>query len=188
MGEKFKTKVDFAELYSLLDQMDQTGGLSGLMQQDFSDYYNDFAMTSNADGTRTITFSIDAQKMNGLYDQILQGMGVSMPEGVSLTYRNLSCSAVVNPEGYLSDMTMKMGIDVKDSTSSVKMDLDLSVTYHQPGQPVSVVFPDDLEEYDELIGGADTPVSPQGPLDPNPQSDYVVLGYAPVVTSVSNLS
>ena len=87
-------------------------------------------------------------------------------------------------------MTMVMGADMSDSVTSIKLDMDISMEYRNPGQPVSVVFPDDLDTYPDIsagvIGGDDGPTSIY--INPDPQSDYVVLGYNQVITPVSTLN
>ncbi len=188
MGQKMKLAVPYAELEAALAQAQtgQTDQLTSLLTQDFSDYYTNFAMTENPDGTKAFTFSIDAAKMNDLYSQIITAMGIALPQDVSISYRDMDCSAVVNTQGYLTNMAMQMGIDVDDSVTSVKVDMDITANYINPGQSVSVTFPDDLNSYPEIIGGADGPTSIFGPTS---QSDYLVLGYNDdVITSAGNLN
>ena len=191
-GEKMKMPFNIAELSAEIEQASaaQLGDLTGLLGQDFSSFYTDFAMTENADGTKTITFGIDSAKMNDLYSQLVTAMGLALPQDVSVAYRDINCSCVVDTNGYLSRMTMVMGADMSDSVTSIKLDMDISMEYRNPGQPVSVVFPDDLDTYPDVsvgvIGGDDGPTSIY--INPDPQSDYVVLGYNQVITPVSTLN
>ena len=191
-GEKMKMPFNIAELSAEIEQASaaQLGDLTGLLGQDFSSFYTDFAMTENADGTKTITFGIDSAKMNDLYSQLVTAMGLALPQDVSVAYRDINCSCVVDTNGYLSRTTMVMGADMSDSVTSIKLDMDISMEYRNPGQPVSVVFPDDLDTYPDVsagvIGGDDGPTSIY--INPDPQSDYVVLGYNQVITPVSTLN
>ena len=72
-GEKMKMPFNIAELSAEMEQASaaQLGDLTSLLGQDFSSFYTDFAMTENADGTKTITFGIDSAKMNDLYSQLV---------------------------------------------------------------------------------------------------------------------
>lgn len=150
--------------------------------EDLSEYGTNFALSENSDGTRTVTFQIDI-------DAILQEAEVDLSflteAGGSLTFPENSYTAVISEDGYLLSESCNFTMDAsysyeEDYRFHYNVNLQLSSAYKNPGQPVSIEFPDDLDEYIDLDA-----YEPDYSYDP--YDDYLFLDDGPVTTDVYGL-
>lgn len=150
--------------------------------EDLSEYGTNFALSENSDGTRTVTFQIDI-------DAILQEYEVDLSffteAGGSLTFPENSYTAVISADGYLLSESCYLTVDIsysygEDYRSHYNSNLQISIVYKNPGQPVSIEFPDDLDEYIDLDA-----YEPDYSYDP--YDDYLFLDDGPVTTDVYGL-
>ena len=150
--------------------------------EDLSEYGTNFALSENSDGTRTVTFQIDI-------DAILQEAEVDLSflteAGGSLTFPENSYTAVISEDGYLLSESCYLTVDIsysygEDYRFHYNVNLQLSSAYKNPGQPVSIEFPDDLDEYIDLDA-----YEPDYSYDP--YDDYLFLDDGPVTTDVYGL-
>lgn len=150
--------------------------------EDLSEYGTNFALSENSDGTRTVTFQIDI-------DAILQEYEVDLSffteAGGSLTFPENSYTAVISADGYLLSESCNFTMDAsysyeEDYRFHYNVNLQLSSAYKNPGQPVSIEFPDDLDEYIDLDA-----YEPDYSYDP--YDDYLFLDDGPVITDVYGL-
>lgn len=150
--------------------------------EDLSEYGTNFALSENSDGTRTVTFQLDI-------DAILQEAEVDLSflteAGGSLTFPENSYTAVISEDGYLLSESCNFTMDAsysyeEDYRFHYNVNLQLSSAYKNPGQPVSIEFPDDLDEYIDLDA-----YEPDYSYDP--YDDYLFLDDGPVTTDVYGL-
>ena len=90
---------------------------------------------------RVLSFNMDEVRMNGLLDQVMARLK-SITGNSSLSYRDIYCEYIVNPEGYCIKNRMKMTIDMTIGKETVVLNLDGDVGYADPGQPVTITAPD----------------------------------------------
>ena len=160
----------------------ETDGPISTNSEDLSEYGTNFALSENSDGTRTVTFQIDI-------DAILQEYEVDLSffteAGGSLTFPENSYTAVISADGYLLSESCYLTVDIsysygEDYRSHYNSNLQISIVYKNPGQPVSIEFPDDLDEYIDLDA-----YEPDYSYDP--YDDYLFLDDGPVTTDVYGL-
>lgn len=111
------------------------------------------------DKNTVITYVADGAQMS---EQIkksmsaLEDMQIDLDE-ISMTVEDVTGTVTVNPEGYVIAQTMETvinmtmgeiaeGVDGGEMTMKMKMDS----TYTNPGQPVTVTLPEDLDTYMEI--------------------------------------
>lgn len=106
-------------------------------------------MAKEGDST-ILTFTADPEKMNAYLSEVMGSMsGMGTMDGMEMTFKEASGTYTVNKDGFYTDMTMKMSVDMAMEGESISMVLDLTGKVNNPGQDVTVELPD-TEGYTEV--------------------------------------
>ena len=139
LGSKVKMPVPLSEM---MENVKQTTG----MMSTSLDYVQNLKLRTEGED-RILSFTMDASKMNSLLDQVMGSMqSLTGSANSNVSYRDISCEYIVNPEGYCTKTKMKMTMDMKVEDQTVTVTLDGDVGYANPGQPVTITAPN-LAEY-----------------------------------------
>lgn len=142
MGQKIKYPMDLTALMESVKQSTESTNLQ-------SDQLKDLTMEKEGDNT-ILTFTADPEKMNEYLTDIMGSMsGMGAMGDMQMTFKEASGTYTVNKDGYYTDMTMKMTVDMDLQGEAVTMSLDLTGKVNNPGQDVTVELPD-TEGYTEI--------------------------------------
>lgn len=104
----------------------------------------------NEGENKVIGFTIDDSKMNEFIQTVLSSTGMSgMLDGTNVSLHNVSGEYVVNPNGDLIKMRLKMDMNMTMDGETITMTMDGDVGIADPGQPVDVPLPN-IAEYTDI--------------------------------------
>lgn len=155
-GQKVKEKMD---LTSFLNQEQGQSLLSATYSE--NDFDSASITADNGDTTiQTVIPAADAQKIvDSVVKNALSELGDS--QSVQFQYSDVHLVTVVGSDGYMKSSNVKCSVTMtipgitqsgtdSAATMEMKMDMDVSNTYNNPGQPVTVTPPSDLSSYQEI--------------------------------------
>lgn len=103
---------------------------------------------------KVIGFTIDDSKMNEFIHTVLSSTGMSgMLDGTNISIHNVSGEYVVNPNGDLIKMRLKMDMNMTMDGETITITMDGDVGIADPGQPVDVPLPN-IAEYTDIMAAA----------------------------------
>lgn len=157
MGMKIKSLAEEDESFSLDLELKE-------------EYFKSLEV-SDADGVRTVTGSINPEKMKELVEKLLESdladafgdmdEGLGDEAGTDLEFKAIDMTVKLGQDNLIHEMTVVVSVaasmegpSATDPESTVltemQMDLSMTVTVNNPGEPVTVTPPADLEEYEEF--------------------------------------
>lgn len=140
-GQKLMYAMDIDELTEQIKQSTEGSNMD-------SSYLSE--ITAKKDGDNTVlTFTCDASQMDQYVQDALSGMGTMGLGDITYNITSASGQAVVNADGYFTSTDMVMAVEMTANGETINVDMDTSVTYENPGQPVEITVPD-LEGYTEI--------------------------------------
>lgn len=163
-GLKIKMPLSFE------DVMSQTAGLSGSALTETASepicLLKDISGSGSSSGTATYTLTYAGSAMSGLMDTIMGMIGenaatdgiTSVTEVPDISLKDTTISVTVR-NGHMTGMKLKLDMSMVVEGETMNLALDMNVTDVQFGNSVSVTLPSDLNTYEEIIGGADTPAA-----------------------------
>ena len=124
------------------------------------------AKSTTAGGTTTITLTLSQAKLQELLGSLAQNTASGFGDydtGNSPVFSNASFIIAIGWNGYVKSTQLKCSVtvstdmpDSNDHTSTVKtnvnMNINISMTYNNPGQKVTITPPSDLADYQESSG------------------------------------
>lgn len=143
MGQKIKYAMDLNQLMEQVKQSTEGANME-------SSYMKEITAKKDGDN-QVLTFTADAEKMDAYVQDVMSSMGSAAAgmEGVSYKIKAASGEAVVNKDGYFTDVKMKMSMDMEAQGQTISVEMDTSSAYKNPGQAVTITEPD-LEGYQEI--------------------------------------
>lgn len=104
----------------------------------------------NEGENKVIGYTIDESRMNEYLQTVLSSTGLTgMMDGMNMSLRNMRGEYVVDPNGDLIKMRLKMDMSMTMDGETITMNLDGDVGIADPGQPVDVPVPN-IAEYQDL--------------------------------------
>lgn len=136
MGQKIKYPMDLTEIMESVKQSTDSTNLT-------SDQMKEITIQKEGDNT-ILSFTGDPEKMNSYVDEIMSSMSgvASGMEDVEMTFKEASGTYTVNKDGYYTDMTMNMTVDMTMQGETISMVLEMNGKVNNPGQEVTVELPD----------------------------------------------
>ena len=162
MGMTMTIQAYYADGYYLMDMMGQKVKYAMSMEEAIEQAsvaqemdvqaLGDIEMTE-ADGVKTLSYSIDAAKMeenSQEYLSILENLGLGDLGGTGMTYDTISGTMTVGKDGYVQTNSMTMTGSIEEAGQKMDVTMEMSMTYNNPGQDVKVEVPsaDDYMEID----------------------------------------
>lgn len=135
MGQKVKYPMDLSEIMKAVKESTDNTSLT-------SEQIKEISMKKEGDNT-ILTYTGDPEKMNSYMDDIMSnmtGMGAGV-EDVDMTIKEVGGTYTVNKDGYYTDMTMNMSVDMTMGGESVSMVLDMTGKVNNPGQDITFDLP-----------------------------------------------
>ena len=164
MGMSVEMQTYYADGYYMMDLMGQkikyAMPLDDAMEQvsltqELSDEMMENLTMEESDGVRTLSYSVDVAKLGEAstaeeYMSILESMGLAdMMGDTNMTYDSMSGTMTVNEDGYMTSNNVSMAGTVDVEGTPVNFELQMGLTYNNPGQAVTVEIPD-ASEYIEI--------------------------------------
>lgn len=143
-GQKVKGKVDVSSFES---QTSVSLSSKDLTEKDFQ-----YAKSSVSNGYTTITMNLSGDSAGSILGSSLN----ESSQNSKNNYSDITVEVVITPDGYLKSLLIKCNVTETISTSSsttpsdLKMDMTVKYTYNNPGQPVTITAPSDLNSYQEI--------------------------------------
>lgn len=131
LGTKMKSAVDM----SGMDGLTSTMGINSL------DYIDNLQLRMDGEN-RILSYTMNADKMNQLLGQVMNTLGMTQDmNGVTVKYREISGEYVVNPEGYYTNATMNLTMEMSDGSDTITITMNGKIGVANPGQPVEIAMP-----------------------------------------------
>lgn len=112
------------------------------------DVLKDVELIKNSDGTKTINLALSTEQFIASFKQLSEY--VSVTDNTSID--DIRLSIIITADGYISRFTITFKADVQFATygiPSISTLITAEVEYVNPGTPVEVKLPDDLNDYTE---------------------------------------
>lgn len=145
MGAKTKksiSKEDFAndEAMSSMTDMSQINDLFNIDEKDFV-----VKETKKEDGKTVLTLKLPSSYINKL---ISESMTKEYTQG-DYEFSDMDCEITLNEEGYMTTFVMDTSATGTAEGTAISMELSYTVTVNNPGKPVEIQAPADLDSYQE---------------------------------------
>lgn len=148
---KLKVRADseMGESYDYSDNMD------GMLQDIPAEVLKDVKIEEKK-GQKIMTFELDDSTFNDLYDDLLEEMydsldGLGVSGKMTLRFSNAVITVAVKDD-YLSKYSMSFDMSATVGTQVTRAEVDMTLTFDDPGKDVTVKLPSDLKEY-QLVSG-----------------------------------
>ena len=139
MGMKMKVPMD-------LDSIRDTANTQAL---DFSEDAVKDQSSDSAEGGTRVTFTLDGSAIADAMEKQLAGMVDGLGgEGASMSFGDISLSAVVGADETMKSIDMAFSFDMEMQGESISCDMAMTMVIVRLGG-VSITFPDDLDTYME---------------------------------------
>ena len=152
-GQKFKMPLSFEEALS------QAAVVSAADTAEPISMLKSISVSKSSAGAQTYHITYAPGAMNSLIRTVMSavstGAAVEAPE---VRMEELSMDVTVS-NGRVSGMKMTMGMEMAAEGQTMAMDLLVNIHDMKTGSAVTVALPEDLDTYQELIGGADAPAA-----------------------------
>ncbi|MBQ9891338.1 MAG: hypothetical protein IJM39_07995 [Firmicutes bacterium] len=155
-GMKFKidASAEEAKTYQFADTEEQ------LIKSLPEDVLKDVQVTDNADGSRSVSVTVDGEKFTGIYNELVSALSnadsyseYAKDIKTEITVKDAKVDINVLPNGYIGKYELAFDMDIKISSASEGLDVSSSVgveasaSFKDPGSKVTVTAPSDLSEY-----------------------------------------
>lgn len=132
LGQKMKYAM------SAEDISEQAGASTSGMEVDV-DWLSDIALTEQGED-KLITFVGDPELMASYVEELLASSGTGM-DGMEMTVKSVTGECLVGPDGYFKTENLVMEIEFAVEEETAAMEMDMSLTYNNPGEPVTIELP-----------------------------------------------
>lgn len=145
------------------DAMGQTADLTGSASEPLC-MVKDITSSGSTGGTKSYTLTYAGSAMASLTEQVMGMMGTTGAAGdTSSAFSVMTISdptiTVTIRNGHMTGMTIDMDMRMTAEGQTIDLQMGVAVTDIQLDGAVSVTLPDDLDSYQEIIGGADAPAA-----------------------------
>ncbi|MBP3320808.1 MAG: hypothetical protein J6M12_00490 [Clostridia bacterium] len=146
---KAKMAVDSAEA----EEYDLTDTTSSFMVEIPEESLKDVAIVESEDGTKSIEVALDPAVFAENYSELIEQVNDSSAGGEvdNITLSNIKVKVVVSADGYIAGYYLEFTMDMDVTTAGVSVAtstvVSASVEYKNPGTPVTVDVPTDLDSY-----------------------------------------
>lgn len=145
-GMKMPLDTDTPDCVAMLDSMNV----------DLGDLLKDLEITDNADGSKSVTVTIPADKFQTLFDGLIDDVNSSLggsTDGAEISFSDISMK-LTTKDGYIvkQELVYKMSMTVSGQTIST--DISMTATYKNIGQAVTVTMPAGYESFTDLSAGS----------------------------------
>jgi hypothetical protein len=151
MGGNYKVKVEDTSEYDGMSDVDNL--IKALPEALLSE----IVATENADGTKTVKVSVPDEMLSNIYSELISQVQASAAEGATITTCTIADAEVeitIDENGYISvyDMSflMDFNMSIEGMSMDVSTDVDVKVTYENPGEPVTVTPPAGYQDFTEV--------------------------------------
>lgn len=131
MGEKIKVAS------TLEDAMSMANTTTGPLEEDI--IQNIQATKEN--GVTTLSFSVDGTKMTDYVESQMAVMQ-DMTDMGEIAIGEVTGVMKINEEGYPTEVTMELPYTMTIEGETITVDMSIEMAYNNPGQPVTMNFPD----------------------------------------------
>ncbi|MBQ8216002.1 MAG: hypothetical protein IJZ33_07045 [Clostridia bacterium] len=150
MGQSVKVKMGVDS--EAADEYDLTDTTSSFMVDIPEDVLESVAVVENSDGTKSVEVLLDPSVFAENYEDLIDQVNQSAAGEVSdLSFEDVKVKVVVTSDGYISGyyltFTMVMNVTTAGVTAATTTQVSASVEYKNPGTPVTVDVPADLDSY-----------------------------------------
>ncbi|WP_455718634.1 DUF6612 family protein [Anaerosporobacter sp.] len=140
-GQKMKAAMDYSEVLETING-------STMQTNELSKYMKDVKTTKDGDNT-VITFQLDGDKMTEYIKDMMTDLGTAT-EGQSFSGIEGDVETTINKDGYFTAVKMNLTLDMEVEGETAKMNMEMDMTYNNPGQEIEEIEVPDLEGYTEV--------------------------------------
>lgn len=113
-----------------------------------ADAYKEISMEASGSG-QIISFTADGTKMTELVNTLLSSLQSQLGEEAAYSIQDVTGTITVNSDGYITEETLHIPMSLNvSSTGDMSTELTCTMTNHNPGEEVTIDFPD-FSEYVE---------------------------------------
>lgn len=144
MGQKIKYAM------AAEDMSEQAEASTTGMEVD-AEWLSDISLEEQGED-KLITFTGDPEKMASYVEELLASSGTGL-DGMEMTVEGVSGECLIGADGFFKSEKLLIGLALAVEDESASMVMDMSMTYNNPGQPVTVELPS-TDGYTEVDAGA----------------------------------
>ena len=152
MGENMKVKSE--EMGSMYDARAQ---IDGTVQQIPEELLTDIVAVEKSDGSKAVNLTIPQDQLQTLYGDLLesvQGTAAEDSPVSNLVISDAEVEVVINKDGYVSVYALTFGMDMTvgegEEAIDCEIDVEMKITYQNPGEPVTVTPPEGYRDFPEV--------------------------------------
>lgn len=152
LGERAKVKA--ADMGSMYDARAQ---IEGTLQQIPEELLTDIVAHEKSDGSKAVELTVPAEQLQTLYGELLGAVQGTAAEGSpvsDLVISDAEVEVIIDAEGYVSlyalTFELEMTVGEGDEAVDCEVEVEMKVTYKNPGQPVTVTPPEGYQDYPEV--------------------------------------
>ena len=152
MGENMKVKSE--EMGSMYDARAQ---IDGTVQQIPEELLTDIVAVEKSDGSKAVNLTIPQDQLQTLYGDLLESVQGTAAEGSpvsNLVISDAEVEVVINKDGYVSVYALTFGMDMTvgegEEAIDCEIDVEMKITYQNPGEPVTVTPPEGYRDFPEV--------------------------------------
>lgn len=141
LDTKAKSEMPMEDAMSQQMQLD----LSGLDAESLQE----LTMEDGEDGAKVLHFTVDGQLLTDSLSQITSELGQDIS---SAELGTCDLTLTVGKDGYFHQMDCTLPITMETGGTAMEMEMTMSTQFVDPGQPVEITPPADLDSYTESAG------------------------------------
>ncbi len=109
-----------------------------------------FEMTE-ADGNKTFTFTVKADRMQALFEEAMGSMGdmAAMAGAGEFSFEDMSGNLVIDADNNIVSQNISMIVSVTVEGETMDMDMDMNMVYNSYNEPVEITIPA-TDDYTEI--------------------------------------
>lgn len=147
LGQKVKVKAS-------KDDLQSKGPFDITMEKFDESFFKEIQVGEQKDGGTSYTYIGDPDKLGQIGDNIKEQLkSLTSEMGVKIDFSDANGSFTIDKDGYLSAQTVNLKMAMEAQGESVTFDISVTIKLNNPGQAVTIDFPDfsDYQESDQDI-------------------------------------
>ena len=140
-----------------MEDYDAMSDISSTVKALPEEWLKDIVATENADGSKTVALDLTDEQLESVYSEMIDSVKESAASGATITdctFSDASLEITVAEDGYISvyklTFVMDLGMDIEGVNYDSETGAEIIITYHNPGQSVTVTAPEGYQDYEEV--------------------------------------
>ena len=139
-----------SDIQALEGEFDYTDSANDMLKEIPEELLKDVEPVTAEDGSQTVTVAFPAEKFAEVYSDLIQEMNSETGTEVGEMKISDAVVTVTMAEGYVTvcDVAFTMDMTVEDVSTTTEA--KATITYEDPGQPVTITPPEGYQDFEEI--------------------------------------